>query len=284
MNFTKLLWIFLLLFVSGCQSNNRSSLAKLSIGAVSLGEDEVTINQYKSLKTYLSNQLNTTIELEPTFNERKAIEQIRRNDWDLVFAPPGLAAIAISEAGYQPIFPLEGNLKARSIIAVREDSPLSKLSDLASKVLALGEPGSATRYYFPIYNLYGLTLGEVRFAPTPEIALNWLADKEVDAAALSLDDFNHHRVDHPNEQFRVLHADLHPAPTGSVIISTNLEEADRETIREALANASPAISDAAGYVPNVTPPNYDYLIEVVERVVPIAQRIQQQPAPLYEVE
>ena len=46
--------------------------------------------------------------MEPAFNELKAVEQIERGVWSIVFAPPGLAAIAMSKQQYIPIFPMQG--------------------------------------------------------------------------------------------------------------------------------------------------------------------------------
>jgi phosphonate transport system substrate-binding protein len=275
--------LLLLIFpLIGCQPST-PPLPKLSVGAVSLSETEGATSQYDELKAHLASQLGSVIELEPTYNERKALDQIKRQNWDLAFAPAGLAAIAVSEFQYQPLFPLEGNLKARSVIAVRHDSPLTKIKQLAGRVVALGESGSAAGYYLPLYNLYGLTLAEVRSAPTPQIALQWLAEGEVAAAALSLDDFNRHRSEFPTVQFRILYSDTHPVPAGAVIISKNLDTRQQEAVRAALANASPTVVDAAGYITNAPAPDYSYLIEVVRRVSPIAERIRQKPAPLYEV-
>lgn len=282
MAFRLLLLLFSLFPLIGCQPST-PTLPKLSVGAVSLGETDSAVSQYEELKAHLASQLGSVIELEPTYNERKALDQIKRQNWDLAFAPAGLAAIAVSKFDYQPLFPLEGNLKARSIIAVRRDSPLQKIRQLAGRVVALGEAGSATGYYLPIYNLYGLTLAEVRSAPTSEIALQWLANGDVAAAAMSLDDFNRHRSDFPQVQFRILHSDTHAVPTGAVIISKKLDTRQQEAVRGALANASPTVVDAAGYITNAPAPDYSYLIEVVNRVSPIAKRIRQKPAPLYEV-
>jgi phosphonate transport system substrate-binding protein len=71
----------------------------------------------------------------------------------MVFAPPGLAAIAISQEQYFPLFPLEGIENVRSAIVVREDSSIKTLAELQDKAIAFGQPGSATGYYLPIYNL-----------------------------------------------------------------------------------------------------------------------------------
>jgi phosphonate transport system substrate-binding protein len=281
MKFKHFLAVVVLFGAMGCQSASPPP-TKLSVGAISFGEAEQSVQQYAELKTYLGRELHSLLELEPTYNEIKARQEIENKTWDLVFAPPGLAALAISQSQYIPLFPLTGVLKGRSLIVVRQDSSLATLSQLNGKVVALEQPGSATGYYLPIYNLYGLTLAEVRLAGTPRTVLQWIAEGKVAAGAISLEDFNRYRADFPGVQFRVLYTDTHPVPSGAVLVSSALDSRQQEQIRQALANAPSVIASSAGYIPNAPVPDYTYLLEVVKRVQPIAGRIQQKPAPLYE--
>lgn len=273
--------VVILVLLMGCNSRSISS-GKVSIGVVSFGESDRSVEQYAELKTYLGSQLNSIIELEPTYNEVQAIQEIQRQRWDIVFAPPGLAAISISQSQYQPLFPLEGALKTRSIIVVLQESPIANLSQLGGKVIGLGQSGSATGYYLPIYNLYGLTVAEVRFGDTPKTVLNWIASGEVAAGAMSLADFSRYRSEFPTAKFRILHTDSHEVPSGAILVSPKLTADRREQIRQTLGNVSSAVAASTGYITNAPVPDYEYLIEVVDRVNPIAERIKQTPAPLYE--
>ncbi len=273
------IFLLQLLFLLGaCQTAETHKRGKLSLGVVSYGESDRSIEQYSPLVDYLSAQLKTLIELEPAFNEVKAIEQIRRRAWSLVFAPPGLAAIAISTAQYLPLFSLEGVNNSRSLILLRQDSPIKKLADLSGKVIALGQPGSATGYYLPLYNLYGLTLADVRFAPTPKTILEWIEKKQVTAGALSLAEFERYRSDFETK-FRILHSDR--VPPGAILVGPMVERNQQEQIRKALKSASPSMSVAAGYLPNAEIPDYKSFIKVVQRVNSIAKQIQKKPAPLH---
>jgi phosphonate transport system substrate-binding protein len=273
--------LLILIFSMGCQSET-SAPGNLSIGVVSFGESDRSLEQYSKLEEYLGRELKSLVDLEPAYNEIKAIAAIKQKSWDIVFAPPGLAAIAISQSKYKPLFPLEGGLKNRSVVVVLQDSPLQNIREIAGKTMALGQPGSATGYYLPIYNLYGLTLNEVRFAATPQAVLKAIADREVDAGAMSLAEFNQNRSDFSVVRFRILFNDTHEVPSGSVLVSPDLNPSQQDRIKEALSEVSPAIAASAGYITNAPPPDYKYLIEVVDRVTPIAERIKQKPAPLYE--
>jgi phosphonate transport system substrate-binding protein len=277
----RFLLLSIFVFSIGCQSEP-SVPGNLSIGVVSFGESERSLEQYSKLEEHLGRELKSLVNLEPTYNEIKAKAAIDRKNWDIVFAPPGLAAIAISQSKYIPIFPLEGGLKNRSVVVVLKDSPLQNIRELAGKTIALGQPGSATGYYLPIYNLYGLTLSEVRFASTPQAVLKAIADREVDAGAMSLAEFNQYRSDFSTIRFRILFNDTHEVPSGSVLVSPDLDPSEQDRIKEALSEVSPAIAASAGYITNAPPPDYQYLIKVVDRVAPIAERIKQTPAPLYE--
>ena len=275
----RLFLLKLLFLLTACKAVERPKLGKLTLGVVSYGEGDRSIQQYSVLTDYLATELKTIVELEPAFNEVKALEQIKRKIWSIVFAPPGLAAIAISEEQYLPLFPLEGLENARSVIVVRQESPIQKLTDLEGKAIALGQVGSATGYYLPLYNLYGLTLAEVRFAPTPKTVLQWIDHKEVAAGALSLAELERYRAD-GKTGFRILYTDS--VPTGSILVGPTVERIQQEQIRKVLGSASPKITAAAGFLPNAKVPDYKRLIEKVARVRPIAEQIKKKPAALFK--
>lgn len=276
----RLFLLSLILILGGCPTSSPTP-GKISIGVVSFGESDRSLEKYNELRNYLGSQLKSLIELEPTYNEIQARQQIERQVWDIVFAPPGLAAIAISESEYIPLFPLQGTLETRSVIIVGEESQIMELQQLNGKVVALGQPGSATGYYLPVYNLYGLTLAEIRFATTPRAVLELVSEDTVDAGAMSLAEFNRYRSSFPNTRFRILFTDSHDVPSGAVLVSPNLDPSQQEKIRQVLAQVAPAVAASAGYITNAEPPNYDYMIEVVGRVGEISGRIRQKPAPLY---
>jgi phosphonate transport system substrate-binding protein len=268
------------LLVSGCGSQEAFNPERLTIGVVSYGEGKVSVDKYERLQQYLAKQTRSIVELEPAYNELQALEQIRRKNWSLAFAPPGLAAIAISQELYEPLFPLQGiSSLERSVIVVREDSPIQDLANLANKTVALGEPGSAAGYYLPLYDLYGLTLAEVRFAPTPKKVLAWLSEGEVEAGALSENQFERHRKEFAPTGFRVLHKSRW-IPAGLVLLAPTIERNRQENIKNAMNEAPSDIIADAGYIPSSETPNYQEFIKIVEKVKPLEKRVRQVPAVL----
>lgn len=273
------------LFLAGCTAarltNTSATIERLTMGVIAYGEAGLSVDQYQRFIEYLEGQTKTLIELEPAYNEVQAIKQIRFQAWSFVFAPPGLAAIAVSKAQYLPLFPLVGIDNLNSVLIVQATSTVRQLSDLNGKSLALGQPGSATGYYVPLYELYGITLAEVRIASTPKEVLGWIASGEVVSGALSEDEFDRYRSEFSSTKFRVLHTSRR-IPSGSVLISPNVNRNQQELIQTAMNNAAPNLAQEVGYIPNTQPPNYENLIALIEKVEPIESHIHEMPASLHQ--
>ncbi|WP_319423597.1 phosphate/phosphite/phosphonate ABC transporter substrate-binding protein [Pleurocapsa sp. FMAR1] len=262
--------IILSLAVGACKSAQKNTVP-LVIGVIDYDQDEQLINRYTSFNRYLSSILKAHIEIEPTFNERKALDRIQSQAWSLVFAPPGVAAIAIADFQYLPLFPMQEDVtNLRSIFVVRNDSSIRELRQLEEKTIALGQVGSITGYYFPIYNLYGLTLAEVLLAPTPKTILEWVARKKVTAGALSTKEFNLYSSQFSQTKFRVFYTDSHTVPPSSILLAPTVDRTYQDRIIEVMRNAPPDVVQKASYVPNAPVPNYEYTISVVQRVRAIA--------------
>ena len=270
----------LLVSCSGANSKDQQ-VSKLTIGVVAYGEGKQSVERYHRFTDYLGDRTKTVVELEPVYNEVKAIEQIQQQKWSLVFAPPGLAAIAISSGQYLPLFPLQGVNNQSSVLVVLKDSPVKKIGDVNGKRVALGQPGSATGYYVPLYELYGTAPAEIRIAPTPKTVLDWIAKQEVEVGALSKDELDHFRSEFGTVQFRILHASRR-IPAGVVLVSPTVERNQQRVIQQAMSSVLPAIAQEAGYVPNAPVPDYKDLITFIQKVKPIEARIREKPAPLYQ--
>ncbi len=271
----------ILFFGTACSKPENIQVDKLNIGIVSYDSSDRSIEKYSGLKTHLGTELKSVIELEPTYNEVQALRRISSKKWDLVFAPSGLAAIAVDRHNYQPMMPLEGINNNRSVIVVSQDAKFQNRRDLAGEVIALGQVGSATGYYLPIYNLYGLAFAEILFAPTAKVGMSWVKEGKVAATALSLEDFNRYRKQLGAKKFRVLYLDEHEIPSGAIVLSENIERFQQEQIIKTLTNSPSHVAASAQFLKNEELPNYDYLIKVIKRVESISANIDQKPAQFY---
>ncbi|MGF1459125.1 MAG: phosphate/phosphite/phosphonate ABC transporter substrate-binding protein [Leptolyngbyaceae cyanobacterium] len=275
------LGLTLLLSLGSCNQSATVSggPSRLVIGVVSYNQGVDSVEAYAPFEQYLEEALGTQVEFEPVFNELRAVEQIESQAWDLAFAPAGLAAIAVDDAQYVPLFPLQGNPKQRSLVIVPTESNAQTLSDLANQAIALGEPGSATGYYLPLYDLYGMTLAEIRFAPTPKTVLDWVDTEDVAAGALSEENFQQYRNGFDTGRFRVLH-ETRVVNNGAVLLSPAIERNQQRLIEDAMQAAPSNIAFDAGYIANAPPPAFDQLIQLVDKVRPLEKQVQQQPAVL----
>lgn len=266
MYLSRILLIIIIFTLTACDRPTVTKISKYSVGVVSYGKNEKSLKKYADFQTYIGTRLNSFIELEPAYNEVKALEQIKNKKWDLVFAPPGLAAIAIARHNYEPLVPLEGRDRSRSVIIAKQTSPFQKRRDLKGQIIALGQQGSATGYYLPIYNLYGVNFKDVLYAPTPQNILQWLEEDKVTVGALSLEDYNLFKRDYSPNKFKIIYLDKHNVPSGAILISDRLERNQQEQIRLALVETPSFIAATAGYLPSEPVTNYDYLIKVIKRV------------------
>lgn len=268
-----------MLAIAGCTDVETGPTDKMTIGVVSYGDSEVSLAQYQQFQTYLAEQTKIAFELEVAYNELKAVQQVESGNWSLVFAPPGLAVIA-GKQGYEQLFPLDDVDKSEhAYIVVREDSPLTTLTDLAYKTVAMGKPGSAAGYYLPLYDLYGLTLSSVKFAPTPQQLLAWVEEGSVEAGAISEQAFEQYKNQFSNTDFRILHQSKRKIPAGVVMLGV-VERGEGEFIRRVMAEAPSNITSDAKYIPTAPLPDYGDMIKVVERVRPLEAQVQKQPAVL----
>ena len=255
------------LFLAACSTQSRSfSRQQFVLGTVSYGFGEEMIAQYERLTRYLEEKLQAVVQLEPAYNERKALERLKSQAWSIVFAPPGLAVIAMTKHRYLPVAPIAGVNSLLSVLVVQKNSPYQTLESLAGKTLAIGQPGSAVGYYFPIFNLYGLTLASLAIPGTPKAILEAVAQGKADVGALSLEEFNTYKTQVKQAEFRILFTDVHTVPPGLVLISPNVELTVQESIQKVLNDMPSVVAQEAGIVPNGTVPDYKYMISVVERV------------------
>ncbi|MGB3512952.1 MAG: PhnD/SsuA/transferrin family substrate-binding protein [Microcoleaceae cyanobacterium] len=267
------------LILNSCQQDRKYPTGKLIIGVVSYENGLRSLEKYEGLKNYLAAQTNMYVELEPVLNELKAIEQVKRRVWSIVFAPPGLAAIAIQKSQYNPIFPMQGFSNLRSLIVVKSNSKIQKIQDLSNKTLGLGQPGSAAGYYMPLYDLYGLTLTEIKFYRTPKQILQWLSQDEIDAGALSESEFEKYKNTFSQTDFRIIHK-TRLIPPSLVLLSPQVNRNLEQQIIDAMKVAPPNIIGDTNYIPTGKIPDYRQFIKFVEKVRPLETKVQQKPAVL----
>ncbi|AFY78671.1 ABC-type phosphate/phosphonate transport system, periplasmic component [Pleurocapsa sp. PCC 7327] len=275
------LFLVQMLLLTACGAKTtQTQIEELVIGVISYEQGKQILNRFDRFNRYLGEKMRARIEIEPAFNETLALDRIEARDWSLVFAPPGVAASAIAYHQYTPLFPLQDDRNLRSIFVVRQDNPVRDLKALNGQTIVLGKQGSATGYYFPLYNLYGLTLAEIMFAPTPKTVLEWVAQGKATAGAISEQEFNLYSSQLDSVQLRVLFTDPRNVPSGSVLIAPTIERNREGYIRQVMSDAPTALAQEVGYLADRSLPDYQYMISVVKRVRAIATHVREKPARL----
>ncbi|MBD0337153.1 MAG: hypothetical protein ICV62_16825 [Cyanobacteria bacterium Co-bin13] len=96
---------------------------------------------------------------------------------------------------------------------------------------------------------------------------------------MSEDDFQANRRDFADTPFRVLHQSR-VVPPGAVLLSPSVDRNQQRLIEAAMKEAPSNISADAGYVSTAAIPDFDQLIQLVEKVRPLETNVRQQPAVL----
>ena len=272
-------YFLLALLLIGCNGTSQIRSDKIVIGVISYGDKTRSVDDYELLREYLAQETKSIVDIEPAYNEIQALEKIRRKQWSIVFATPGIAATALENKFYRPLFPLDSvSGLERSVFIVKENSEINSLTDLFNKKLALGQPGSAAGYYLPLYDLYGLTLAKVNFAATPQEIIEWISKGEVDAGALSERNFEFYNLQSPT-RLRILQRSRF-IPSGIVIINNGVESNLQQKIENAMNQAPSNIISDAGYIIDRPVPDYEEFIKLVRKVRPLEQRVNNTPAVL----
>lgn len=127
--FSRRLLLLHLSLLAACAARSLSSKRQgLVLGVVSYTVGESILNRYAKFNQYLSEKIGSIVQLEPAFNENRALERVRNRAWSLAFAEPGLATIAIAQYQYIPMFSLQGIANSRSVLVVRKDNPIVEVS------------------------------------------------------------------------------------------------------------------------------------------------------------
>ncbi len=191
------------------------------------------------------------VEIEPVQSPEQAHQRLTAQSWDLAFLPPGLMAFAMDRpTPYRPVRTLGTPRRSRSAIVVRADSAIRERRQLEATRLGLLPRGSLTGFYLPLYNLHGVSLAKVVYAPDYAGLLKLLASGAVDAIA-----WDESRPPPPLPLRRVL-VDQRPIPLGALVIRGDLSTPGLAGLLRALdadaASLAPALSYVAGQEPQDT--------------------------------
>lgn len=244
-----------------------------------------SLESYQMLTDYLQVNLNDdlmSVIVEGGFDisYQDAKDQISLQRWDLVFAYSPMISMAARDNNYQWVgrmFP-DSPSYYQSSLFVRTDSSINSISDInPTHILALGNFGSASSFYRPIYDLYGKSVRVTmnhRSAQIKDLVLSGNAD--IGASSLT--------AVQEEPELKIIHVST-DIPGSGLYISPNLAPTDRAKLTQLLLNAPPEIRDqreGANYGEGVEP-DWEEFRRISLRVEEIIQcrTFEEDPVPLF---
>jgi phosphonate transport system substrate-binding protein len=198
--------------------------------------------QFRPLREHLEAQLARPVQFYTARDFRSLAEDTRSHAFDAVMLPAHLAALALSDWGYQP---LSGTLSATQVlILVRRDGPVHAAADLRGRAIGtldalslvatvalrwLGEQGLAVGT--------GAQAVRVAVQPTVSSALHALARGEVAAVAVAEAQLRSLSADTPIDHARLV--ELRDIPGPAFVATPALALTDRLALSSALLSFQP---------------------------------------------
>ena len=187
----------------------------------------------------------------------EAIAKIRHYEWDVVFSYSPVIAIEAEDQGYQFIaqmFP--GTTGYQSTFFVRENSDITFNQLSTQYTIALGDFFSASKFYMPVYDLYGASLQVIANLNSTDIyrvVQEGKADIGVGVANEQLP-----------EGLKVIKTTRN-LPSSGVYLSPQLSPQDARRLTQLILHAPESVKQSANY-DRGSPPNYEYFRGIVSRV------------------
>ncbi len=227
------------------QSHKDLRIQPLVIGIMTDPEDYAALEDYltEELRQALGHVVDVRIEGGESLTYQEAKNQIAQKEWDLVFAYSPMNGVTAGDNGYVWIarmFPQYPSYY-QSVLFVREDSSIRSLEDIQPEtVIALGQLGSASKFFMPVYDLYGKTVTLSRDHGRSQDIIDLIRSGEADVGAVAKSELE------DETGFRVIQ-ESREIPGSGVYLSPELSPEIRTIVRDALLAAPQEIQESANY-------------------------------------
>ena len=238
--------------------------------------------RYRALADYLSDELGRPVILVTSNTYHGALKDMTEGRIDAAFMGSLVATLAMDQLQAHVLVKPEdsnGDTMYHGVIFVRDDSPISRVDELAGRSIAMVRTTTAG-HLFPIYTLVELDLFaqpnpvRVRWDGTHDRVIQDVFDGEVDAGAaknLRIDAFEQ---EHPGYRFRRLAAG-EAVPNNALIVRPDMDSglvAQIEKVLLAMHESEAGkqaldVFGAARFVPCV-PEEYRPIYAMTERLGP----------------
>lgn len=284
-----------ILLVSCRQTNpntvNSSSVSTKTKTSLTLGVVTTPYNpveNYTGLEKYLEEKLSAdvgsavditidSVKIQGESPLQKARNYLAEKKWDIAFTTSSILSVSAINNDYTFVarmFPQAP--KFESSLFVLDDNPIQGINDLTpDKTIALGELSNPASFYIPVYDLYGKILQVDRGNPDAKAIVEKVKSGQADVGAAP------YQIVAQDPELRVIQRSR-SIPLSGVYLSPSLSESERNSLRDALLNASEDIQQKAQYGAGEEP-DYQYLIGITNRVDSILSCVDldRQPVQFY---
>ncbi|GAB4354800.1 MAG: hypothetical protein Fur0042_23890 [Cyanophyceae cyanobacterium] len=243
-----------LLFLVGCasaQSGNRAAEDAIALpnplrltvtdelGAEALERD------YGAFQAALATTLGVAVELVPVGDQVSGVLLLKEGKVDLALVGPSEYVVIHARTNARPVIGIT-RPNYRSVLAVRDDSPIRSVADLRGKTLALSDVGSTSGHLGPVQMLV-----EAGLDPQTDVTIEMLGDDgsiealtagRAQAWGGSLTDYRTMVGDNP-AAFRIVQ-EGEPLPSDLLVANSQMPEAVVTAIQTKILAQETALTTA----------------------------------------
>ncbi len=205
---------------------------KTVLGSVAMDVPAVMYQRLDPLVQYLARQTGRPAELRLSASLDEAVKSLAANQTDIAYLTPVAYLKARQESGARPLVKLltRGEGSFHLMIAVRRDSPIKSVSQLAGKRFAFGDKSALLQRAVVVGAGMPLErLGEYRFLGHYDNIARAVSTGEFDAGILK----DTTAREWEKKDLRVLYTSA-PLPPYVIAVRGNLDDKSASTLRQAL--------------------------------------------------
>ncbi len=205
---------------------------KTVLGSVAMDVPAVMYQRLDPLVQYLARQTGRPAELRLSATLDEAVKSLAANQTDIAYLTPVAYLKARQESGARPLVKLltRGEGSFHLMIAVRRDSPIKSVSQLAGKRFAFGDKSALLQRAVVVGAGMPLErLGEYRFLGHYDNIARAVSTGEFDAGILK----DTTAREWEKKDLRVLYTSA-PLPPYVIAVRGNLDDKSASTLRQAL--------------------------------------------------
>jgi ABC-type phosphate/phosphonate transport system substrate-binding protein len=217
-------------------------------------------------------QVGIIVEGDKSLSYQEVKKRLAAKKWDIVFARSPMISRFSQKQSYSYLagmFP--GSPNYQSGIFVKANSPIRSINDIKSNtVVALGDFGSASKFYMPTYDLYGKTFKIAR----NESPMSMVTQGKAEVGVAAIGD----QLKSNNSEFRIIHTSRN-IPGSGVYLSPQLASQHKQ-MKQVLLAASKKITKKVNYG-DVPEPNYTEFDKIIDRVDSMIECVDFEKTPIH---